>query len=70
VTSNTSLQRTLGWTCQRLGADPYDYICDVLPRLSDLPVKREPGLLATLTPQAWKADRDKKVAKTAKDSSS
>ena len=46
---------TIVRTCQRLGADPYDYLCDVLPRLSDLPVNREPGLLATLTPQAWKA---------------
>ena len=42
-------------TCQRLGIYPYDYLCDVLPRLSDLPVNREPGLLARLTPQAWMA---------------
>ena len=50
-------------TCQRLGIEPHEYLCDVLPRLSDLPVNRVPGLLATLTPQAWKTDRDKKPAK-------
>ena len=46
---------TIVRTCQRLGIDPYAYLCDVLPRLSTLPVNREPGLLGRLTPQAWKA---------------
>jgi hypothetical protein len=45
---------TIVRTCQRLGIDPYSYLCDVLPRLSNLPVNWDPGLLGRLTPQAWK----------------
>ena len=40
-------------TCQRLAVDPYSYLVDVLPRLSDLPVNRGKGHLKTLTPWAW-----------------
>jgi len=40
-------------TCQRLAVDPYSYLSDVLPRLSDLPVNRGRGHLNTLTPWGW-----------------
>jgi transposase len=40
-------------TCQRLAVDPYSYLTDVLPRLSDLPVNRGRGHLKTLTPWGW-----------------
>jgi hypothetical protein len=40
-------------TCERLEVDPFDYLADVLPRLSDLPVNRGAGHLATLTPSRW-----------------
>lgn len=44
-------------TCQRLGADPFAYLCDVLPRLSVMPANR--GLrLADLTPHGWFALQD------------
>ena len=42
-------------SCQRLGIDPWEYMADVLPRLSDLPVNRGRGHLKTLTPWAWTA---------------
>jgi len=31
------------------------YLSDVLPRLSDLPVNKGQGHLASLTPKGWKA---------------
>jgi transposase/uncharacterized coiled-coil protein SlyX len=42
-------------TCERLGVDPFAYMADVLPKLSDLPVNKGKGHLATLTPKAWSA---------------
>jgi hypothetical protein len=40
-------------TCERLQIDPFAYLADVLPRLSDLPVNRRAGHLMSLTPAAW-----------------
>ena len=45
---------TIVRACQRFGIDAYACLCDVLPRLSTLPVTREPRLLGSLAPQAWK----------------
>jgi hypothetical protein len=45
-------------TCERLQIDPFEYLADVLPRLSDLPVNRRAGHLSTLTPARWVQDRD------------
>ena len=40
-------------TCERLGIDPFEYLADVLPKLSDQAVNRGKGHLDTLTPMAW-----------------
>jgi transposase len=40
-------------TCQKLAIAPDDYLEWVLPKLSDLPVNRGKGHLATLTPMAY-----------------
>lgn len=45
-------------TCLRIGVDPRQYLTEVLPRLSAMPVNRVRGLLATLLPKAWKAARE------------
>jgi len=37
-------------TCQRMEIDAFAYLAWVLPRLSDLPVNRVPGVLPTLLP--------------------
>jgi len=41
-------------TCQRMEIDAFAYLAWVLPRLSDLPVNRVPGVLPTLLPGAFK----------------
>jgi hypothetical protein len=40
-------------SCQRLGIEPYGYICDVLPRLSHHPQRD----IWQLTPRGWKETR-------------
>ena len=40
-------------TCQRLSIAPFEYLAWVLPQLSDLPVNRGKGTLASLTPMAY-----------------
>jgi transposase len=43
-------------TCQRIGIDPYEYLADVLPKLSVMEANR--GInAADLTPRAWQAAR-------------
>lgn len=44
-------------TCQRLSIAPFEYLAWVLPKLSDLPVNRGRGHLATLTPMAYAGHR-------------
>ena len=40
-------------TCQRLGVEPYAYLCDVVPRLSRHPQRD----IWQLTPRGWKESR-------------
>ncbi len=47
---------TLVETCRREDLDPYDYLVDVLPKLSAMPVNRG-RRAADLTPNAWKRTR-------------
>ena len=50
-----AILHTVVRTCQRLSVAPFDYLAWVLPQLSDLPVNRGKGTLASLTPMAYAA---------------
>jgi len=41
-------------SCQRLGVEPYAYLCDIVPRLSRHPQRD----IWQLTPRGWKENRD------------
>ena len=40
-------------SCQRLGVEPYAYLCDIVPRLSRHPQRD----ICQLTPRGWKESR-------------
>ncbi len=48
-----AILHTVVRTCQRLAVAPFEYLAWVLPQLSDLPVNRGKGTLASLTPMAY-----------------
>ena len=50
-----AILHTVVRTCQRLSIAPFEYLAWVLPQLSDLPVNRGKGTLASLTPMAYAA---------------
>lgn len=50
-----AILHTVVRTCQRLAVAPFEYLAWVLPQLSDLPVNRGKGTLASLTPMAYAA---------------
>lgn len=50
-----AILHTVVRTCQRLSVAPFAYLEWVLPKLSDLPVNRGKGTLASLTPMAYAA---------------
>ncbi len=50
-----AILHTIVRTCQRLSIAPFEYLAWVLPQLSDLPVNRGKGTLASLTPMAYAA---------------
>jgi transposase len=50
-----AILHTVVRTCQRLSVAPMAYLAWVLPQLSDLPVNRGKGTLASLTPMAYAA---------------
>jgi len=51
---------TLVQTCRRIGIDPFEYLRDVLGRVSTHPDRR----IEELTPAGWKAARDAAGAAT------
>jgi len=48
---------TLMGTCRRLGVEPYEYLCDIVPRLGRHPQKD----IWELTPRGWRDVRAKAV---------
>jgi transposase len=49
---------TLMGTCRRLGVEPYEYLCDIVPRLGRHPQKD----IWELTPRGWRDARAKAAA--------